>query len=84
MHAGVTLRLAHLVMNVPQARSSISHHWFRDSRGQVCMPPIHMAQRPFIAQQALDFTPTGALQLLARRSSCRSACFHCRFGVQHV
>jgi len=26
-----------------------------------------MAQRPLIAQQALDFAPTGALQLLARR-----------------
>jgi hypothetical protein len=25
-----------------------------------------MAQRPLIAQQALDFAPTGALQLLAR------------------
>ena len=26
-----------------------------------------MAQRPLIVQQALDFAPTGALQLLARR-----------------
>ena len=31
------------------------------------MQPIHMAQRPFIAQQALDLAPTSALPLLARR-----------------
>ena len=30
------------------------------------MQPIHMAQRPLITQQALDFAPTVALQLLAR------------------
>src|SRR5262245_29121091 len=29
--------------------------------------PIQMAQRPLIVQQAFDFTPTVALQLLARR-----------------
>jgi hypothetical protein len=28
--------------------------------------PIHMAQHPIIARQALDFAPTVALQLLAR------------------
>src|SRR5437016_11802225 len=30
------------------------------------MQPIQMAQRPIITQQALDFAPTVALQLLAR------------------
>src|SRR5215831_9638046 len=31
------------------------------------MQPIQMTQRPLIAQQALDFIPTIALQLLAHR-----------------
>jgi hypothetical protein len=31
------------------------------------MQLIQMIQRPLIAQQALDFAPTVALQLLARR-----------------
>src|SRR6266545_2361074 len=65
-HTGVTLRLLPLVIDVPQARESVSQHGLRDGRSQGCTQPIHMAQRPLIAQQALDCAPTGALQLLAR------------------
>src|SRR5215510_8395404 len=64
--AGGTLRLLPLGVDVPQARQSVSQHGFRDSRSQGFMPPIHMAQRSLIAQQALDFIPTLAWQLLAR------------------
>src|SRR4030095_9591063 len=65
-HAGVTLRLSYLVVHVPQARESVSQHWFRHAGGQVSMQPIHMAPRPLIAQQALHFAPTVAVPLLAR------------------
>jgi hypothetical protein len=40
---GVTLRLWHLVVAGPQARSSVSQHGFRDGRGQGFTQPIHMA-----------------------------------------
>jgi len=65
--AGVTLRLAYLVVHVPQARYSIAQHGLRDGRGQVVTQPIHMAQRPRLTPQTLDFAPTGAWLLLACR-----------------
>src|SRR5262249_53424145 len=64
-NTGVTLCLLHLVVNIPHARLSVSQHGFRDGCSQVCTQPIQMTQRPLIAQQALDFAPTIALQLLA-------------------
>ena len=65
--AGVTVCLSSLVVHVPPARSSISAHWVRDSRGPVCTQPLHRAPRPLLTQQALDFAPTGALP----RRACR-------------
>jgi hypothetical protein len=63
---GRTLRLSHLGVDVPQTRASVSHHWGRDGCSEGCTQPLHMAQRPLIAQQALDCAPTIAWQLLAR------------------